>query len=262
MTAEFWRGYFSDNERSELSNFPGNSTSEVGPIDQFGGSALLKVNFEWPSIPPLSLSGDQGFFSPIVTGLAASSLQPSTIGPLDSTDATPSFAAVPFAQEQPVPARLVAEPATEQSSTGPTIAVTSGGITFNLTFDAGAPSAFIAGIQQAASILSAAISDPITVNLTIHYSGTGGGAFAGPASGQFVSYSTVRSDLINDASPGDTIFSALPSGATIQGQSWVAVWNAELKLFGLVPANGTENDGSATFATDINPNLLGRCSPS
>jgi serralysin len=134
--------------------------------------------------------------------------------------------------------------------------VTSGGITFNLTFDAGAPAAFIAGIEQAASILSAAISDPITVNLTIHYSGTGGGAFAGPANGVFVNYSTVRSDLINDASPGDTIFNALPSGATIQGQSWVAVWDAQEKLFGLLPANGTENDGSATFATDINPNLL------
>ena len=37
----------------------------------------------------------------------------------------------------------------------------------------------------------------------------------------------------------------------------VAVWNAQLKVFGLLPANSTTtDDGSATFATDIDPNLL------
>src|SRR5205085_4326599 len=56
---------------------------------------------------------------------------------------------------------------------------------------------------------------------------------------------------------GDTTFNALPSGSTIQGQSSVAVWNAQLKLWGLLSANDTTtDDGSATFATDINPNLL------
>ena len=48
-----------------------------------------------------------------------------------------------------------------------------------------------------------------------------------------------------------------PTGSTIQGQSRVAVWNAQLKLFGLLSPNSTTtDDGSATFATDINPNLL------
>jgi serralysin len=37
----------------------------------------------------------------------------------------------------------------------------------------------------------------------------------------------------------------------------VAVWNAQLKLWGVLGANDTTtDDGSATFATDINPNLL------
>ena len=73
----------------------------------------------------------------------------------------------------------------------------------------------------------------------------------------FESYSSVRSDLINNATPGDTTFNALPSGSSIQGQSNVAVWNAQLKLWGLLGANDTTtDDGSATFATDINPNLL------
>src|SRR3954471_429885 len=143
---------------------------------------------------------------------------------------------------------------------GSAVAVTSGGITINLLYDAAAlaaPASFRAGIQQAVSILAAAISDKITVNLKIDYSGTGGGAFAGPDHGLFQSYSSIRADLINNATPGDTTFNALAAGSSIQGQSSVAVWNAQLKLWGLMAANDTTtDDGSATFATDINPNLL------
>jgi Cadherin-like/Cadherin domain/RTX calcium-binding nonapeptide repeat (4 copies) len=140
------------------------------------------------------------------------------------------------------------------------VAVTSGGITINLIFDTAAlaaPASFRAGIQQAVAILAAAISDKITVNLKIDYSGTGGGAAAGPDHGLFESYSSTRADLVNGATPGDTSFNALAAGTSIQGQSNVAVWNAQLKLWGLMAANDTTtDDGSATFATDINPNLL------
>ena len=143
---------------------------------------------------------------------------------------------------------------------GSVVAETSGGLTIDLVFDAAAmaaPAGFRNGIEQAAAILSATITDKITVNLNIDYSGTGGGAAAGPDNGQWVSYSTVRADLVNNASAGDTTFNALPTGSTIQGQSNVAVWNAQLKLWGLLGANDTTtDDGSATFATDINPNLL------
>uniref|UniRef100_UPI002916EFD5 NF038122 family metalloprotease n=1 Tax=Bradyrhizobium sp. SZCCHNS1054 TaxID=3057301 RepID=UPI002916EFD5 len=146
------------------------------------------------------------------------------------------------------------------SGPGSVVAETSGGLTINLIFDAAAmaaPASFRAGIQQAAAILSSVISDKITLNLHIDYSGTGGGAAAGPDGGQWVSYSSVRSDLLNNASPGDTTFNALPTGSAIQGQSSVAVWNAQLKLWGLLGANDTTtDDGTATFATDINPNLL------
>ncbi|HKH01590.1 MAG TPA: NF038122 family metalloprotease, partial [Bradyrhizobium sp.] len=127
-------------------------------------------------------------------------------------------------------------------------------------FDAAAmaaPAGFRAGIQQAASILTGAISDQITVNIQIDYSGTGGGAAGGPDNGLFESYSSVRANLINHATSGDTTFNALPSGSSIQGQTNVAVWNAQLKLWGILGANDTTtDDGSATFATDINPNLL------
>ncbi len=147
-----------------------------------------------------------------------------------------------------------------QAAANSGVAVTSGGIVINLLFDAAAmaaPASFRAGIQQAAGILAATISDKITVNLIIDYSGTGGGAAAGPDHGLYESYSSVRSYLINNATPGDTTFNALPGGSSIQGQSNVAVWNAQLKLWGLMAANDTTtDDGSATFATDIDPNLL------
>src|ERR1700694_798074 len=69
---------------------------------------------------------------------------------------------------------------TVANTAGNLVVVTSGGITFDLLFDAAAPASFRTGIEQAASMLAGTISDKITVNLNIHYSGTGGGAFAGP----------------------------------------------------------------------------------
>src|SRR5438874_2600563 len=108
------------------------------------------------------------------------------------------------------------------AQSGPTtiVAMTTGGITINLLFDAAAmaaPASFRAGIQQAASLLTAAISDRITVNIKIDYSGIGGGAAAGPDNGLYVNYTTVRADLINNATAGDTTFNALPGGPSIQG---------------------------------------------
>ena len=148
-----------------------------------------------------------------------------------------------------------------QSSPGSVVAETSaGGFTINLIFDAAAqaaPASFRTGIEQAATLIAAAITDKITVNINIDYSGTGGGAAAGPDNGVYENYTTVRGDLISNATPGDTIFNALPNVTTIQGQTTVAVWNAQLKLFGLLSPNSTTtDDGSATFATDINSNLL------
>src|SRR5438132_399469 len=70
---------------------------------------------------------------------------------------------------------------------GSVVAETSGGLTINLIFDAAAmaaPASFRQGIEQAAALLSAAITDKITLNFNVDYSGTGGGAAGGPDSGQ------------------------------------------------------------------------------
>ncbi len=172
----------------------------------------------------------------------------------------------PQTSTPPVPTPALSNEAIQaeaaQTGTALVVTVNSGGMVFNLDFDAAAAASttaaanFRAGIEQAASMLSAEITDKVTVNIAINYSGTGGGAAAGPDNGQFENYSTIQADLVNNATKGDPTFAALPTGSTIQGQSQIAVWNAQLKAMGLLSANAATDDGSATFATDITPSLL------
>ena len=216
--------------KSRLLNSPQDPNSDSGSTDgdmDFGAFALG------------SLSGSGG-------GIFSNQAPPTPISPVLPDESVEAMAAVS---------------GSGAGGTGSVVAETSSsGFSINLVFDAAAmaaPASFRTGIEQAAAILSETITNKITVNIDIDYSGTGGGAAAGPDNGQYVSYSTVRSDLIANAAPGDTSFNALPTGSTIQGQSQVAVWNAQLKLFGLISPNSTTtDDGSATFATDINSNLL------
>ena len=143
-----------------------------------------------------------------------------------------------------------------------TVPISSGGITINLIFDNGAtniaPASFRAGIEQAATLLAAAITDKITVNIRVDYGGVAhGGALGGPDNTFSLSYSDVRADLINHAAPGDTTFNALPAGSSIQGQTNVDVFGAQAKLWGLLGANDTTtDDGITIFAQDIDPALL------
>jgi serralysin len=207
--------------------------------------------------------GDIANFMPPASGLLtslSSVISSVSVSPLVSTTPPASTPLAPILPDESVQA-MAAVSGSGTGGTGSVVAETSSsGFTINLNFDAAAmaaPASFRTGIEEAASILSATITNKITVNIGIDYSGTGGGAAAGPDNGEFVNYSTVRADLIADAAPGDTSFNALPTGSTIQGQSQVAVWNAQLKLFGLISPNSTTtDDGSATFATDINSNLL------
>src|SRR5262245_45497657 len=122
----------------------------------------------------------------------------------------------------------------------------------NIEFDANAqaaPAAFRNAVLAAASMLDAALTDNITVNIEVGYGEIDGtaisstGAEGGPNSGHFYSYSQIRSLLISHASPGDTTFNSLPSGTSIQGQTQVAVWYAEEKALGLRAANDTTIDG-------------------
>ena len=139
----------------------------------------------------------------------------------------------------------------------PTLVGTAGGLQINLVWGSnvsGAPATFQAGIIKAAQMLCDALSNKVVLNINISYTGTGGGADAGPTNGTTLAYSTVVANLKSHAASGDTTFNGLPSGTTIQGQSQVLVFEAQLKLWGLAPSTAT--DGQAIFATDINPSLL------
>ena len=138
------------------------------------------------------------------------------------------------------------------------VPISLGGITINLLFDAAAmaaPHSFREGIEQAATLLASAITDRITVNITIDYSGTGGVAMAKPVDVHSLSYTTVRQDLIHFS--GQVFGDTLPATSSIQGQSKVDVYNAQEKVWGLLGANDTTtNDGTAIFNTDLPVQLL------
>jgi hypothetical protein len=132
----------------------------------------------------------------------------------------------------------------------------------NLVFSANAeaaPANIQAAWQEAANILDATFTDNITVNIDVTYGGVNdstGGASSGPVSGQFESYSSVYNYLTGTATPGDTTFAGLPSGSSISGATQVAVWNAQLKLMGLLSTSGTEEDAEADFGTGVPPDSM------
>jgi hypothetical protein len=160
------------------------------------------------------------------------------------------------------------ELASANAQNGPyyTIAMTAqGGMPLNLEFVAtdNPTTAFENDVVNAAKLLEAAIHNQITVNIKIGYGEVGGqkltngAAAANPDGSKIEPYSTVRADLIANALPDDTNFNALPTGSSIGGQSNVQVWNAQLKVFGLLGANDTTtDDGEAGFATDISDSVM------
>jgi Ca2+-binding RTX toxin-like protein len=140
----------------------------------------------------------------------------------------------------------------------------------NLVFDQnalGAPQGFRDTVQSAANLICATFSDPITVNLSVGYGEitagstvsplTNGAAEALATAGGVFSYSQVRGLLAAQVS-ADVLsgVQALPDAAAVQGQSTVAVWSAEEKALGLIPAGAAGLDGAAGFAADIPTDLL------
>ncbi|MBR1137714.1 MULTISPECIES: NF038122 family metalloprotease [Bradyrhizobium] len=152
---------------------------------------------------------------------------------------------------------------------GSVVTVDSGGVVFNLIYDAAsmsAPASVRAGLEEAAGILSSSLTDRITVNIKVDISGTGGGGSADPDWGwNNINYSSVHDLLAASAPRGDQTFSSLPSGSTIGGASVVTVYAAQMKLFNLFNPNvtllkandQTSDDGFVHLATDTpNPVAL------
>lgn len=130
--------------------------------------------------------------------------------------------------------------------------VGTGNFKFDLVWDSSVKSsAFQSGIENAALAIANVLSDKVTINLGVTNSGTGGGADAGPSGGLYETYAWTSTHL---SSGFDPTFKYLPTGSVVQGQSVAAVWNAQLKLWGLSPTSSL--DGSAVFATDISSSAL------
>ena len=144
-------------------------------------------------------------------------------------------------------------PTTTGTSTNalPATLVGLGNFKVNLVWDSTVTSStFQTAIGQAASAIANVLTDNLTINLGITNSGTGGGASAGPSGGLYQTYSWVYSHLKSS----DPTFNSLTNSTSIQGQSNVAVWNAQLKLWGVTVTNAL--DGSAKFATDISSSAI------
>ena len=184
---------------------------------------------------------------------------PTGTQPLAMTALPGSAIAVDASYIPPSPATIIPN---GSPTVGPTLVSSiTGGMKINLVWDSTIDSstsglAFQASMVAAAQLLCNTMSDKITINLGITCSGTGGGAKAGPSdNGISVDYATVKADLVAKKTPGDTTFDNLPA-TLVQGQTQVVVWGAQEKALGMLDGAATGLDGSATFATDIAPNLL------
>ena len=138
-----------------------------------------------------------------------------------------------------------------------TLVGSSDSLQINLVWDStvnNAPFGFQAAIIKAAQELCKTLSDNITLNIGISCTGVGGSAAGGPTSGRNVPYAIFRDYLRSNVPDGPDIFNAIPEVSTIQGESNITLWDAQLKLGGF---ETTDNlDGSATFASDIPLNSL------
>jgi hypothetical protein len=131
-------------------------------------------------------------------------------------------------------------------------------------------------VEEAASILDAAITDNITVNIEVGYgifpsdssSVPPQAAEGDPNTGSLFAYSAVVSALRAHAAPVDPNFQALPNGATIVGfnggfgtpsmenYSQVLVPPAEGKALGFIPADQPDTDGFVGFGSNIPDDAL------
>lgn len=158
------------------------------------------------------------------------------------------------------PVRFGAKTTALTGPPSPTKVEGSAGLTINLIWDtraAHAPASFRSAVVAAATEIGAHVSDKITVNITVGYGEIGGPPIPrGTAEGQPLndrqeSYPTVKKQLTDAAtSPTDAaVLASLPAVSPF-GTLTYDVSSAQLKVFGLLPANNTATDGEVGFSTD------------
>ena len=145
----------------------------------------------------------------------------------------------------------------------------SAALTFNVTYDgttATAPAGFFTAFSDAIQFLSAAYTDPVTINLQVGWGKINGNNLNPGNLGQSLtnqrgsfSYSQVKTALTNDlrSAADATAVADLPATDPTGGASFV-MSNAEAKALGLLAGNATGIDGwvgfnsTATYTFDPN----------
>ena len=143
------------------------------------------------------------------------------------------------------------------------ISTGAGNLSINLELDAnaaGAPTSYISGWETAATLLSDAIHDPITVNIEVGYteypgdnsSITSGSAEGGGVSSKTDTYTQLRNFLLGTGS-SDVVSAVndLPSTSSLNGQTNFSVANAEAKAWQQISATATAIDGYTGFGSGI-----------
>jgi hypothetical protein len=146
----------------------------------------------------------------------------------------------------------------------------------NLIWDssvAGAPAAFKTAMVAAANFLDNLIVNPITVNIQVGYGEDDNGAFqitandlslGGALAFQSVDYSTLRSDLVaNATTAADRLaIGSLPTSDPTNGATFF-VGDADARALGLLPATSTVMDGAVGFSNSVswNYNTNGQAVP-
>ena len=147
----------------------------------------------------------------------------------------------------------------------PTTVTGSAGLVLNLVWDASvsaAPASFKTGIIQAAEMIGSRVADNISLNITVGYGEVGGStlssgsAAAGTLGDQWQSYAAVKQELINSATSAtdQSVIANLPTKSPFASRP-IDVPGAQLKLFGVAPANGSSLDGEMGFSGDWGSNL-------
>ena len=142
----------------------------------------------------------------------------------------------------------------------------------NLIWDSNAlaaPQSFRDGVQAAASVLEAAIDNPITVNISIGYGEYDeGGPQSQPLTGDFslgginteidISYTALTNAMAGVASSlaDYAELNSLPKTTALQGKNTFYISTAQAKAFGALPADGSGIDGYAGFPTSFTGSTL------
>ena len=254
-------------------------TPTVGTPDLTTGVVTGTLGFTQPAGQPLtyavttnptqgsvtiSSTGTYTYTPTTAARLAAGSTTPVVdtfaVTATDGIAATNEAVTVPVVPRAEVPVAGTAAPAV-------TTVTGSAGLVINLVWDssvASAPPSFTTAVVQAARIIGAVVSNQITLNIAVGYGEIGGSpipsgtAEGGPLGGQLENYNTVTQQLAvtcGTTATGQVVIAHLPANNPF-GNAQLAVWNPQLKVFGVLPATYTALDGQVGFATDFPSSLL------